>query len=80
MPLVSFFTPWKHEKNRGFWSFQEVLKETSGMKWVKELQNCFTCCYQLFFAEIFNKNKPGTTKTGISNYKILVTVISYSNI
>ena len=33
MPLVSFNNPWKHQKTRVF-CFQEVSKETSGMKWV----------------------------------------------
>ena len=35
MPLISFDTPWKHQKPEVFWCFQEVSKEISGMKWVK---------------------------------------------
>ena len=33
MPIVSFYTPWKHRKTRGF-LFSRGQKETSGMKWV----------------------------------------------
>ena len=34
MPLVSFYTPWKHPKTRGFLVFWGVLEETSSEKWV----------------------------------------------
>ena len=34
MPLISFDTPWKHQKTRGFDVFRGVSKEMSGMKWV----------------------------------------------
>ena len=33
MPLISFDTPWKHQKPEVF-CFQGVWKEVSGMKWV----------------------------------------------
>ena len=33
MPLISFDTPWKHQKTFGF---QGVSKEISGMKWVNK--------------------------------------------
>ena len=46
------------------------------MEWVKEFQNLFICWNQLLVAEIFNKNKSGTTKKDLSNFKILVTVTS----
>ena len=29
MPLVSFYTPWKHEKNQGFFEFFQVQKKIS---------------------------------------------------
>ena len=35
MPLVSFDTPWKHQKTSGV--FHGVSKESSGMKWVMHL-------------------------------------------
>ena len=39
MLLVSFDFPWKLRKQTsGFLCFQEVSKETSGMKWLKQLQ------------------------------------------
>ena len=34
--MVSFDTPWKHQKTSSFWIFSGVSKETSGMKMVKE--------------------------------------------
>ena len=34
MPLVSFYTPWKHPKTRSFLVLWELLKETSSEKWV----------------------------------------------
>ena len=35
MPLISFDTPQKHQKTRGFLMFSGVIKGVSGMKWVK---------------------------------------------
>ena len=35
IPLVSFYSPWKHQKTRRFWCFQGVQKKNSGMKWVQ---------------------------------------------
>ena len=35
--MFHFYTPWKHQKTRGFWCFQGVSKEISGMKWVKKV-------------------------------------------
>ena len=43
LPLVSFYTPWKRQKTRGFWGFQELQKEISGMKWIK-----YSCLMLLF--------------------------------
>ena len=37
MPLVSFQTPWKHQKTSSFLCFQGVLKETSVMKWANSI-------------------------------------------
>ena len=37
-PLVSFDTPWSHQKIRGFLMFSRVSKETKDMKWVKEIK------------------------------------------
>ena len=34
MPLVSFYTPWKHQKASVFWCFQGVYKDNNGMEWV----------------------------------------------
>ena len=39
MPLVSFDTPWKHQKTFGFLMLSGVSKETSGMKWVNDQAN-----------------------------------------
>ena len=33
MPLISFDTPWKHQKARNFLMFSGGIKEVSGMKW-----------------------------------------------
>ena len=38
MPLVSFYTPWQHEKPSVFLMFYGAEKVTSGMKWVEQ---CF---------------------------------------
>lgn len=38
MPLVSFLTP-EVSIQEVFWCFQEVCKETTGMKWVKRPEN-----------------------------------------
>ena len=35
MPLVSFYTPWKHQKTIGFLMFSAGLERDSSMKWVK---------------------------------------------
>ena len=35
VPLISFDTPWKHQKTRSF-LFSGVSKEICGMKWVNE--------------------------------------------
>ena len=37
MPLVSFHTPWKHQKTRGFLTFSGVQKWNIRLKWVKNL-------------------------------------------
>ena len=34
MPMISFDTPWKHQKNSVYLIFSGVSKEISGMKWV----------------------------------------------
>ena len=47
MVVVFFYTPWKHQKTRGFLMFSGVLKETSGMKWVK--RNIFIFQEYFFF-------------------------------
>ena len=39
MPLVSFYTPLKHQKTYGFLMFQGVQKETSGMNQVNIAKN-----------------------------------------
>ena len=35
MTLVSFYTPWKHQKTFGFLMFSEGIERDHGMKWVK---------------------------------------------
>ena len=35
MPLVFFYTPWKHQKNLWFSDVIRGIKDTSDMKWVK---------------------------------------------
>ena len=37
IPLVSSYTPWKHQKTYGFLVFGGVQKETSDMKYVKNI-------------------------------------------
>ena len=32
IPIFSFFTPWKHEKAKGFWCFQGLWKESISLK------------------------------------------------
>ena len=51
LPLVSFYTPWKRQKTRGLWGFQELQKEISGMKWIKykQLFNAFIPNFEHFF-------------------------------
>ena len=34
MPLVSFYTPWKHQKTSGFFMLFRGIERASGMKWV----------------------------------------------
>ena len=36
MRLVSFYTPWKHQKTKGFLMFSGGLERDRGMKWVKQ--------------------------------------------
>ena len=36
MPLISFDTPRKHQKTRGFFMFSGVSEEISDMKWVNK--------------------------------------------
>ena len=47
MPLVSFYSPWIHQKTRGFLTFSGVQKKTSGMKYVKTVwipsRSCISC-------------------------------------
>ena len=56
LPLVSFYTPWKRQKTRGFWGFQELQKEISGMKWIKykQLFNAFIPNFEHFFLLLVN--------------------------
>ena len=35
MPLVYFYTPWKHEKISSYLMFLRGIERASGMKWVK---------------------------------------------
>ena len=51
MPLVSFYTPWKHHKTKGFLG---VLKETNGMKWV----NTKKATFSLFHKPTQRDNQP----------------------
>ena len=41
MPLVSFYTPWKHEKVFGFLMFSGVIKVITGIKWANVLRAYF---------------------------------------
>ena len=55
MPLISFNTSWKRSIPEVFWCFQEVLKETSGMKWVKLFTNsaCSSLTFYIYFWTAF---------------------------
>ena len=33
MPLISFYTPWKHQKNKGFQMFSGGIERDRGTKW-----------------------------------------------
>ena len=55
MPLVSFYTPWKHQF---FLRFQGVLKEASGMKWVKHKSRLFKSSLKLVQPFNLNLNPP----------------------
>ena len=46
MPLVSFYTPWKHPKTRSFLVLWGVLKETSSEDWVNWERIKFCPIYQ----------------------------------
>ena len=35
MPLVSFYTPWKHKKSSDFLIFSEGIDRTRDMKWLE---------------------------------------------
>ena len=42
MPLVSFYTPWKHQKTKGFLMFSRGIERDREMKWVKNRWDIFT--------------------------------------
>ena len=64
MPLVSFDNPWKKLENLWFFlCFQRVSKETSDMKWVKEIitnrlfdflifRSIFSCTFMLVYIKV----------------------------
>ena len=56
MPMVSFYTPWKHKKPEVIWCFQGVLNKTNGMKWV---QNFY---YQINWVQNFSCHFATTPK------------------
>ena len=37
MPLVSFYTPWKHQKTSDFLMFSGGIERASGMKWINPI-------------------------------------------
>ena len=66
MPLVSFFTPWKHQKTRGFLCLKQILKNESSFK-VKPTSFLFfkttklqVYCYILVFKHLFIVNNQFT--------------------
>ena len=42
MPLISFYTPWKNQKTKGFLIFSRGIERDRGMKWVKNRRDIFT--------------------------------------
>ena len=65
MSLVSFYTPWKHQKTEGFLMFSGGIEETSGIKWVKVTWNIgmewgrycrqiWTPIFSKFWSELIN--------------------------
>ena len=42
MPLISFYTPWKNQKTKGFLIFSGGIERDRGMKWVKNRRDIFT--------------------------------------
>ena len=45
--VISFDTPWKHQKPSGFLMFQGVSKEITSMKWVNTLCVPFSCFFSI---------------------------------
>ena len=43
--FLYFYTPWKHQKTKGFLMFSGGIKETSGMKWVNQMRIFFSICW-----------------------------------
>ena len=41
MLLISFYTPWKHQKTEGFLMFSGGIETDRGMKWVNSPLNFF---------------------------------------
>ena len=37
-----FYTFWKYQKTSNFWCFQRVMKQNSGMNWIKNTRTTFT--------------------------------------
>ena len=40
--LLPFHDPWKHQKRKVFWRFQEVPNAIIGQKWVKNIMRLFS--------------------------------------
>ena len=62
MTPVSFYTPWKHQKNSSFLIFSEGTKENSGMKCIKIYTNILLASLESSFF-IRKEKKMRETKT-----------------
>ena len=53
MPLISFYTPWKHQKTIAFLMFSEGIKKTSRKEWVTDAEIDFFIKIQVYAKQSF---------------------------
>ena len=75
-----FLYPLKTLEKQRFLKFSGGIERDQWHGMDQRASNLHHLLKSAIFAEIFNKNKPGTTKKNLSNYKILVTIISVTTI